>query len=255
MNSARFVFRPTIHPTMFTFKQFTIHDEHCAMKVGTDGVLLGAWTSTPRPHSHTIDIGCGSGLISLMLAQREPTSYITGVEIDSAAAADAAANVTASPFARRVDIVEADILHFAQTHPHEFDAVVSNPPYHEETLLPPSSARAAARHTSGGGLTFPALLEASSLLLKTNLDSSPCLSVILPTQNTTRFKTLAAIYGFQPTRITEVVTRPKKPCKRTLIEFSRSNSPTSCTSSRLVLMNADASRTTEYAALCTEFYL
>ena len=127
---------------MFTFKQFIIEDAHCAMKVGTDGVLLGAWADVAGCR-HITDIGCGSGLIALMAAQRAPEARVTGVEIDPEAVADAQANVAASPFAHRTEIVLADVCRYAAPAPKS-DCLLRNPPYHEEDLLPPVTSRATA---------------------------------------------------------------------------------------------------------------
>lgn len=135
------------------------------MKVGTDGVLLGAWADVQHSRN-LLDIGCGSGLIALMLAQRNAAASVTGIELDEAAAADARQNVSASPFAQQVHIVCGNVLTYPDTSGGAvFDHIVSNPPYHEEELLPPSARRAAARHTSGGGLTFAALLHTVSQLI------------------------------------------------------------------------------------------
>ncbi len=109
----------------FSFKQFHIDDAHCAMKVGTDGVLLGAWANVCEA-DRILDVGCGCGLIALMAAQRNRAARVVGVA---------------------------------------FDSRLSNPPYHEESLLPPASQRAKARHTQGGGLTFAALLRVVEHLL------------------------------------------------------------------------------------------
>ncbi len=238
---------------MFTFKQFTIDDTHCAMKVGTDGVLLGAWADVA--HSHNIlDIGCGSGLIALMLAQRAPSARVTGVEIDEAAASDAQRNAAASPFSDRTAIAHADLLQWCKGHAGEFDTIVSNPPYHEETLLPPSALRAAARHTDGGGLCFSALLHCTQILLRPQSEAPEAsFSVVLPTQAAVRFISLAAAYGLELHRRTDVVTRPQKPCKRVLLTFKRAaGAPEHDT---LVLMEADGSRSAAYASLCADFYI
>lgn len=233
----------------FTFKQFHIDDTHCAMKVGTDGVLLGAWVDVTKAH-HVLDIGCGSGLITLMMAQRAPQATIEGIEIDGMAAADAKQNVSLSPFAQHIQIIEGDALSY--TSVSLFDHIVSNPPYHEESLLPPSSTRAKARHTSGGGLTFEALFETVNRLLDKDAPQA-MFSVVLPTQAVSRFITQAAIYGLQLSRRTHVVTRPQKPCKRTLLAFSPHDvTPIEDT---LVLLNSDGSRSAEYEHLCADFYL
>ena len=235
---------------MFTFKQFIIEDAHCAMKVGTDGVLLGAWADVAGCR-HITDIGCGSGLIALMAAQRAPEARVTGVEIDPEAVADARANVAASPFASRTEIVLADVCRYAATAPKS-DCLLSNPPYHEEDLLPPAASRATARHTSGGGMGFEALLRVACQLLDST-DSHARFSLILPTQALPRFLPLAAVHGFHETRRTDVVTRPGKPPKRTLLELRPHPAP--MRRDELVLVGDDGGRSKAYAHLCRDFYL
>lgn len=237
---------------MFTFKQFHIDDTHCSMKVGTDGVLLGAWAAL-HESTNLLDIGTGSGLIALMLAQRNAQAHVTGIELDEAAAADARQNVAASPFASRINIVCGNVL----TYPDAaggavFDHIVSNPPYHEEELLPPSARRAAARHTSGGGLTFAALLRTAAHVIVPGPQSR--FSVILPSPALPTFLPLAAVHGFYLARQTNVVTRPGKPCKRVLLEFRLQPTPTAQTD-ELVLVADDGGRSAAYSALCADFYL
>ena len=145
---------------MFTFRQFVVHDDRCAMKVGTDGVLLGAWaqlcadslahqakdcespllsTQNPLCAPRVLDVGCGCGLIALMLAQRFPDSRLVALEIEPEAAAQAAENVNQSPFAAQIEVRCGDFLHDdyegALRKGELFDAIVSNPPFFEETLL------------------------------------------------------------------------------------------------------------------------
>lgn len=233
----------------FTFKQFHIDDTLCAMKVGTDGVLLGAWANAEHA-KRVLDIGCGSGLIAMMMAQRAPLAKVTGIEIDANAATNARHNVEVSPFCSRVEIVETNALHY---HSGQlFDHIVTNPPYHEETLLPPTATRAQARHTAGGGLTFEALFEIVSRLLDKQAVHAT-FSVILPTQAVARFEAQAAIYGLNLWRKTNVVTRPGKPCKRTLLEFRPHN--VTLIENTLILLNADGKRSNEYNSLCADFYL
>lgn len=236
----------------FTFKQFHIDDTHCAMKVGTDGVLLGAWAPTLPTTEHILDMGCGSGLISLMMAQRSPKAQVTGIEIDAKAAIDAQQNAAQSPFSNRLSIVHDDVLHYAQSCAQRFDCIVSNPPYYEEAVLPPSDFRAKARHTMGGGLTFEALLHCVNLLLNKSAPHA-CFSVILPTQGADKFVTLANIYDLNLMRCTHVRTRPNKPCKRVLLCFSPHVVTTQ--TDELILVNHDGSRSTQYQAFCQDFYL
>ena len=244
----------------FTFKQFHIDDSRCAMKVGTDGVLLGAWADVSQAR-RILDIGCGSGLLSLMAAQRQPAAHITAIELDAAAVLDAQENIRRSPFSHRISVVQANVVEWAvnPVQQRKFDCIISNPPYYEEDLLPPSQLRAQARHTAGGGLTFAALLRSVKLLLhdgqeQNARETSPStFSVILPSQAQSHFCTLAALHGLILTRRTDIVTRPHKPCKRVLLEFSLSARP--LVHSVLSLLGDGNSRSAEYQALCADFYL
>ena len=129
----------------FQFKQFTVRHDKCAMKVGTDGVLLGAWAPV-QDVKRILDVGAGSGLISLQLAQRNPEAVITSVEIDPAAAAQAQENIQSSPWSNRMEVVCCD---FRKYHPEDkFDLIVSNPPYFVDALRCPDNQRCMARHTS-----------------------------------------------------------------------------------------------------------
>ena len=220
------------------------------MKVGTDGVLLGAWADVVGC-SHILDLGCGSGLIALMAAQRNRNAQITGVEIDPSAVLDARDNVEHSPFAAQIQIECADILHYTSTS-EPLDCIISNPPYYEEDLLPPSATRAAARHTQGGGLTFAALLKSVDALLPMD-NTNARFAVILPTQSLTRFLPLATLHNLHLTRRTSVVTRPNKPCKRTLLEFRRIQAP--LRSDELILIDEHGGRSAQYETLCQDFYL
>lgn len=230
------------------------------MKVGTDGVLLGAWADVAGA-KRILDIGCGSGLVALMLAQRCEAAQVVGVEIDDAAAQDAIDNAARSPFASRIDVVQADILKFAQDNSQKFaqdnsqkfDCIVCNPPYYEENVLPPTAQRAQARHTAGGGLTFAALLQAVSLLLDADETTTARFSVVLPTVTAPNFIALAAVHGLDLVRRTDVVTRRGKPCKRVLLEFSPHS--VSLQRSTLELLGVGNERSEEYDELCKDFYL
>lgn len=223
------------------------------MKVGTDGVLLGAWAHLPKlPHSYLLDIGTGCGLIALMLAQRSESAEVLGVEIDEKAVVDAQENVNSSPFSERVRVVQTDVLHFSQNNAEKFDLIVSNPPYYEEDLICPDSKRAQARHTQGGGLTFAALIRSvDALLNKENADARFC--VILPSTAAVHFVNLAQLHSLHLTRRTDVVTRPTKPSKRTLLEFSHFSRPLQ--HDVLCLVGDDGQRSESYRSLCADFYL
>lgn len=233
----------------FSFKRFHIDDSRSAMKVGTDGVLLGAWADA-RGARDILDIGCGCGLVALMMAQRNPAARVTGIEIAPGAAADARENAARSPFAARVETVEGDALRH-DFGGRRFGCIVSNPPFHEEELLPPAAERAAARHTDGGGLTFAALLRVAAALLHESGEAR--FSVVLPTAAEARFTALAGCHGLYATRRTLVVTRPAKPAKRVLLELGRT--PLPHPADTLVLAGGDGRRSPQYSALCRDFYL
>lgn len=248
---------------MFQFKQFTIHDERCAMKVGTDGVLLGAWaqiaTKTERVEQRRVlDVGAGCALVSIMIAQRFPKATITALEIDGDAAQQAAENVANSPFAAQVIVEQGDFTTY-QSAP--YDTIVSNPPYFEEDLLPPDALRANARHTAAG-LTFEALVSHSAELLR----DGGSLHVIIPKNAQTRFHALCNANALTLVHATDVRTVARKAPKRVLLHFVKAAdttgicakyaNPTSGVVERdeIVLME-DGSRSEAYTQLCSEFYL
>lgn len=152
--------------TVFHCKQFSLHQDQCAMKVNTDGLLLGAWAPASILPCRILDVGTGTGLIALMMAQRFPKARITAIEIDPLAAQQAAINVATSPFADKVKVQAIslqDYLLFA-AQPNSFDTIVSNPPFFTRSLKSPHPKRNLARHTDT--LPLPFLLEAAQTLLK-----------------------------------------------------------------------------------------
>ncbi len=235
----------------FDFKQFRVCHDRCAMKVGTDGVLLGAWAEVEGCR-HLLDIGTGSGLIALMAAQRTAgaageKAQIVGIETDEAAALQAAENAGASPFAENICIVNAALQEHMAGKP--YDCILSNPPFFEEDLLPPDAARAAARNASS--LPFATLIEHARRLL--SVDGS--LQVIVPTKACTRFIGLCAMNGLALKRRTDVCTTSRKQPKRTLLHFVRDPYPELPISNTFTLCNADGSRSETYKELTKDFYL
>lgn len=228
----------------FDFKHFHVAHDRCAMKVGTDGVLLGAWADVVSAR-RVLDVGCGSGLIALMVAQRS-RAQVVGVEVDDMAAGQAAENVAASPWAGRIEVVCSDIA--AYVPPALFDHVVSNPPFHEETTLPPAAGRAVARHTSC--LSFAQLLAEVERLLA----PGGRFHTIVPASAYADLVRHAAAHHLFPYRQTDVVTRRGKPTRRVLASFAGAvaDSPVH---DELVLCEADGSRTEAYARLTADFYL
>lgn len=233
---------------MFRFKRFEINDDRCAMKVGTDGVLLGAWADITAG-GRLLDVGTGCGLIALMLAQRFPNTKITALEIDATAAQQATENVQGSPFAEQIDVLNTDFLGYTATE--SYDAVVSNPPFFEEDLLPPDAARAHARHTRAG-LNFEKLVKQSVKLLR----DGGSLQVIVPKTAQGRFHSLCNTHNLVLVRATDVRTVSRKAPKRVLLHFVKGRVAMFRTTVRneLVLMER-GERSQQYASLCREFYL
>ena len=229
----------------FTFKQFTINQNRCAMKVGTDGCLLGAWADISNSNN-ILDIGCGSGLIAIMSAQRCPQANITGIEIDTEAAAQAIENSKASPWNDRIIIIKKDFLEFES---HEtFDTILSNPPYFINSLKCPDEKRSKARHADT--LTSYTLLLQSYKLLS----AKGKLSIVIPYDQLTTWQEQAEEIGYKVTRLTRVHTRSDSAPKRALIEFCKSNDSKTILED-FVLEESPGTFTTQAIELLKPFYL
>lgn len=228
----------------FSFKQFTIRHDRCAMKVGTDGVLLGAWTDI-RHSRRILDIGTGTGLISLMLAQRQADAKITAIDIDAEAVNQAQENIQDSPWKERITAVLQDLKTY---RPQElFDTIVSNPPYFMDSLKCPDSQRNTARHTD--------TLDMQTLLYQTSLLLTPegRFSIVLPAEQTNTLIEAAGRVGLYPSRHTAVITRPGLAPKRTLMEFTRQKE--AFQTEELVIELERHVYSEAYIALTKDFYL
>ena len=219
---------------MFQFKQFTIEQERCAMKVGTDGVLLGAWA---HGGSRILDAGTGTGVIALMMAQRFPDAEVTAIDIDDGAYGQATDNVAASPFHDRVRVFHEPL----QTHEGLYDAVVSNPPFFIDSLPAPDQQRSVARHADT--LTYGQLMQAAWRLLSDDGE----LSVVVPFDYRRRLEDEAIFMGFFPSRVCAVKTVERKPAKRFLLAFRKHPCP--CETEQLTI-GSEA-----YRQLTCDFYL
>lgn len=243
----------------FKFKQFTVWHEGCAMKVGTDGVLLGAWcpvsgigyrvSGIGEEAMQVLDVGTGSGLIALMLAQRIENAQITAIDIDRGAVEQAKYNFDISPWTDRLACHQTALQEVEGES--IYDLIVSNPPYFQDSLKNPNSQRAMARHTDT--LPYKELLQHSARLLK----EKGTLALVLPIEAKQPIIALAQTYGLYPTHITHVYPKPGKAAKRLLIAFS----PSPLTATRypitntLTLESENAPRSEEYKELTREFYL
>ncbi|ANW95333.1 tRNA (adenine-N(6)-)-methyltransferase [Wenyingzhuangia fucanilytica] len=197
---------------MFRFKQFAVSQEKSAMKVGTDGVLLGAWTPVEQV-GRILDIGTGTGLIALMLAQRNPVAKITAIEIEENAFKEAQINFKNAPWANRLEVVNSSLQSFKSDI--QFDLIVSNPPYYTDTFKNDNIERALARHVDN--LSFQDLLFYTSTLLS---EQGMC-TFIIPFAEEDNFINLAKEQGLYLCKITRVRGRKDLPVKRSLLCFTK----------------------------------
>ncbi|MGM9745422.1 MAG: tRNA1(Val) (adenine(37)-N6)-methyltransferase [Paludibacteraceae bacterium] len=232
--------------TRFSFKQFDIDQDHCAMKVGTDGVLLGAWCTIDGAR-HILDIGTGTGLIALMVAQRNPQARIDAIDIDADAVQQAHENCAASPFGGRIRMWQADARTFAAPDGTTYDTIVCNPPYFVDALKCPDTQRTIARHNDT--LPFDTLLTTVRRLLADN----GRFSVILPCREALSFSELAATQQLHLTRLTHLLPTPSSAEKRRLMEFEKH--PRTLREESLVIELARHCYSPAYRDLTKNFYL
>lgn len=201
----------------FRFKRFTIVQEVSAMKVGTDGVLLGAWCGVDANDRTALDIGTGTGLVALMVAQRGEDNplAVDAVEIDAPTAEEARVNVGNSPWHDSVTVHAVSVQDFARTADRRYDLIVSNPPFFSDSLLPPDGARTAARHTVS--LDYDGLVRVAAELLA----ERGRLCVVIPHEHAAGFRIMAQSCGMGLRRLTAVIPKPGVLPKRALMEFVR----------------------------------
>lgn len=230
--------------SFFRFKRFTVHHGHCAMKVGTDGVLLGAWGCVEG--KRILDIGTGSGIIALMAAQRNPEAMVFSIDIDEQAVFQAKENFAGSPFHDRIECVLQDVASFCPDAC--FDAVLCNPPFFTEDTMPDHTGRALARNNKS--MPFPVLIEKVAAFL----NDRGKFSVVIPISHMQEFVGLCLSAGLYLERRCLVHTKASKPPKRALLTFIKDRNTTS-TESELCLTNPDGSRSQAYKELTDAFYL
>lgn len=223
----------------FQFKKFTIYQDRCGMKVGTDATLLGAWAHGGRT---ILDIGTGTGIIALMMAQRYPDALITGIDIDKDACLQASDNVKASPYS--VDIKLCDVRKMEGM----FDAIITNPPYFVDSLESPVTKRNIARHTSS--LSFRELIDNSWRLLNENGE----FSLIVPTESKSLLESEAMLKGFFKTRQWAIKTTVQKEPKRYLLAFMKHQCD-SLDFGEGIIQDAPNKRSAWYEQLTKDFYL
>jgi len=233
---------------MFTFKQFSIQQDKTAMKVGTDGVLLGAWTPIDHNPNSILDIGTGTGLIALMLAQRSYAEQIDALEIDENAYEQATNNFENSNWSDRLFCYHAGLDEFIEEPEDEYDLIVCNPPFYTEDYKTENEQRDLARFSDA--MPFEELIEAADLLLS----ESGIFSVIIPYKEEEKFVALANEFELYPIKITRVKGTPTSETKRSLLAFSR-NKQDDFSIDELVIETTRHNYTKEYINLTKDFYL
>ena len=227
----------------FTFKQFHIEQDKCAMKVGTDGVLLGSWAEGGK---HILDIGTGTGLIALMMAHRFPNANIDAIEIDSSAYLQAKENVQSSPFANQIEVNHCSLQTFSENK-KSFDSIVCNPPYFVNSLKSNDNNRTIARHSDT--LPFNDLLKGAYQLLTSNGH----FSLVLPIESYCILEPEAIINGFSINKKVFIKTTPSKQPKRILVELSKT--PSAYLSSTEYLQECAGKKSNWYKEITKDFYL
>lgn len=238
----------------FEFKEFTIHQDRTAMKIGTDGVLLGAWASLEHNPFSVLDIGTGTGVIALMLAQRSRAELIDALEIDEDAYEQAVDNFENSDWGDRLfcyhaafDEFVAEMQEEGMEEEEKYELIISNPPFYSADYSSGDAKRDQARFAEA--LPFEELLEGVSLLLS----KRGIFSVIIPYAEEEKFRYLAADHGLFPQRISRVKGTPDSPVKRSLLELSFLEGKPKV--DELVIETARHQYTPEYIDLVKDFYL
>lgn len=230
----------------FKFKQFTIYHDKCAMKVGTDAVLLGSWTNTSGC-KNILDVGTGTGIIALMLAQRS-LAQIDAIDIDADACKQAKENITSSPFNGRIEVTLSAFEGFAADNRKRYDLIVSNPPYFVDSLKCPDDKRTLARHTDT--LLLADLIRESKKLLSPNGQ----IALVLPYERRNELNRIIKDNHLSISRETDVIPCPDAPPKRLLVELSASYMSTP-NPETLVIEEARHQYTPAYITLTRDFYL
>jgi tRNA1Val (adenine37-N6)-methyltransferase len=233
---------------LFKFKQFSVEQDRTAMKIGTDGVLLGAWSPIPKNNISVLDIGTGTGIIALMLAQRCDAEQIDALEIDEEAYEQATENFEASPWSDRLFCYHAGLDELIEEPEDEYNLIISNPPFYTENYKTEDNQRDLARFEDA--MPFEMLIEAADLLLSEN----GIFSVIIPFKEEESFLALAKEFELYPMKITRVKGTSTSEIKRSLLAFKRFSTK-EIEIDELIIETERHVYTAEYIALTKDFYL
>ena len=238
----------------FKFKQFTVNQDQCAMKIGTDSVLLGAWASIKDNPFSILDIGAGTGVLSLMLAQRTNAELIDAIEIDDDAYEQCVNNFEQSPWGDRLFCYHASLEEFVDEIEDKYDLIISNPPFYTEDYRTENEQRDLARFSDA--MPFEHLIESASQLLSDN----GLFSVIIPFKEEESFINIALKFNLFPNRLLRVKGNQSSETKRSLIEFYFHTVPASRQESdkkitKLIIETNRHQYTQDYINLTKDFYL
>ena len=231
----------------FQFKEFKVNQDKCAMKIGTDGVLLGAWASIDKNSFSVLDIGAGTGILSLMIAQRSNAQNIEAIEIDADAYEQCSENFENSPWADRLFCYHASLLEFVEEADEKYDHIICNPPFYSEDFKTDNDARDLARFNDA--MPFEHLIYAVANLLS----ESGVFSVIIPFKEELSFIDLASKAALYPKNILHVKGNPDSEIKRSLLEFTFMKNEAKIL--ELVIEKLRHQYTEEYINLTKDFYL
>ncbi|TDP58725.1 tRNA1(Val) (adenine(37)-N6)-methyltransferase [Flavobacterium dankookense] len=232
----------------FNFKQFSVQQDKCAMKIGTDSVLLGSWCPIENNPFSVLDIGAGTGVLSLMLAQRSHAEQIDAIEIDEDAYEQCVENFESSPWSDRLFCFHASLDEFLEEPEDEYDIIISNPPFYSEDYKTDNSQRDLARFQDA--MPFEELVEAADLLLSEN----GIFAVIIPFKEEERFVDLCAEVELFPVKVTRVKGSHTTPIVRSLLAFKRYELSV-LTADELVIEINRHEYTDDYINLTKDFYL
>jgi tRNA1Val (adenine37-N6)-methyltransferase len=232
----------------FQFKQFSVWHDKCAMKVGTDGVLLGAWTAVDCATSFVLDVGAGTGLVAMMIAQRNTNAVVDAIDIDKDACEQASENIEKSPFKGRINVIHQSFPEY--TAAKKYDLIVSNPPFFANSLKSPDGKRSMARHNDT--LPLKQLIGHATGMLSEH----GRIALILPISLSGELDFIIATHRLYRTRRTDVVPAEGLKSKRFLIELSPKRTPGKyAATNTLVLETRERTRTPQYQKLTNDFYL
>ena len=231
----------------FKFKQFTVHQDKTAMKIGTDGVLLGAVTALSAETDAVLDIGAGTGVVALMLAQRSQAMQIDAIELDGDAYEQCVDNFEASPWGDRLFCYHASFQEFYEEMDEQYDLIVCNPPYFKEDNSSGDPARDRARQNEA--LPYEELFQGVQKLLS----KSGHFSVIIPFSLEAHVRELAVATRLFPFKVLRIKGNPEAPIKRCILEFSRKEQKVS--EEELVIETGRHQYTAAYCAFTKDFYL